>query len=149
MVNGSRMLNYKNRIVFTGGKGRFAQAFKKIDEKTKYQFYFPTKYELNILNLDTIKKYLKKIKPKYLLHLAGLSRPMEIHNKYISQSIDKNIIGTANITKACSEFNIKLIYISTCYVYPGINGNYSENSPLKPINNYAWSKLGGECYVML
>ena len=149
MVNGSRMLNYKNRIVFTGGKGRFAQAFKKIDGKTKYKFYFPTKNELNILNLVTIKRYLKKIKPKYLLHLAGLSRPMEIHNKDISQSIDKNIIGTANITKICSEFNIKLIYISTCYVYPGIKGNYSENSPLKPINNYALSKLGGECSVML
>ena len=64
MVNGSHMLNYKNRIVFTGGKGRFAHAFKKIDGKTKYQFYFPTRDELNILNLDTIIKYLKKLKQK-------------------------------------------------------------------------------------
>ena len=44
---------------------------------------------------------------------------------------------------------IKLIYISTCYVYPGSKGNYSETSAIKPINNYAWSKLGGECAVML
>ena len=27
--------------------------------------------------------------------------------------------------------------------------NFSESSSLKPINNYAWSKLGGECSVML
>jgi dTDP-4-dehydrorhamnose reductase len=74
---------------------------------------------------------------------------MSIHNKYISQSIDKNIIGTANITKVSSDLKIKLIYISTCYVYPGLKGNYSENSALKPINNYAWSKLGAECAVML
>ena len=40
-----------------------------------------------------------------------------------------------------------MIYVSTCYVYPGIKGNYSENSPLLPINNYAWSKLGGESSV--
>ena len=26
-------------------------------------------------------------------------------------------------------------------------GNYSENDPLLPINNYAISKLGGECSV--
>ena len=83
------------------------------------------------------------------MHLAGLSRPMSIHDKDICQSIDKNIIGTSNITKVCSLLKIKLIYISTCYVYPGIKGNYSENSPLNPINKYAWSKLGGECAVML
>ena len=74
---------------------------------------------------------------------------MKIHEQDIIQSIDKNIIGTANITKVCSELNIKLIYISTCYVYPGIKGNYNEDSPLLPINNYAWSKLGGECSVQL
>ena len=61
----------------------------------------------------------------------------------------KNIIGTANITKICSKFNVKLIYLSTCYVYPGLKGNYAENSPLLPINNYAWSKLGGECAVQM
>ena len=74
---------------------------------------------------------------------------MSIHDKKIDQSIDKNIIGTANVTKVCCNLKIKLVYISTCYVYPGIKGNYSELSPLKPINNYAWSKLGGECAVML
>ena len=143
------MLNYRNRIVFTGGNGRFGKVFKEKAKNTKYKLYFPKKNELNILNVNSIKKYLKSKKPKYLIHLAGLSRPMEIHNKDISQSIDKNIIGTANITKVCSSFNIKLIYISTCYVYPGLKGNYSEESAVKPINNYAWSKLGGECAVML
>ena len=33
---------------------------------------FPNKRELNILNLKSIKKYLKIKKPKYLIHLAGL-----------------------------------------------------------------------------
>ena len=59
------------------------------------------------------------------------------------------MIGTANITKVCSKLNIKLIYFSTNYVYPGKKGNYSETDPLLPVNNYAWSKLGGECSVML
>ena len=143
------MLLYKKRIVVTGGTGRFANIIKKNIKKHKYDFFFPKKKELNILKSETIRKYIKKKKPKYLFHLAGLSRPMSIHDKDINQSIDKNIIGTANITKVCSEYKIKLIYMSTCYVYPGIKGNYSENSPVLPINNYAWSKLGGECAVKL
>ena len=143
------MLNYKDRIVITGGSGRFGKIFKSYEGKTKFKFFFHKKKELNILKESTVKNYITKKKPRYLIHLAGLSRPMKIHDKDIVQSIDKNIIGTANITKICSELNIKLIYISTCYVYPGKKGNYSENSPLKPINNYAWSKLGGECSVTL
>ena len=140
---------FNKRIVVTGGSGRFGQILKKNSRNFNFLFFFPKKKELNILKINSIKKYLKHKKPKYLLHLAGLSRPMKIHEQDIMQSIDKNIIGTANITKVCSELNIKLIYISTCYVYPGIKGNYNEDSPLLPINNYAWSKLGGECSVQL
>jgi dTDP-4-dehydrorhamnose reductase len=140
---------FKKKIVVTGGSGRFGQIIKKNSKNFDFLFFFPKKKELNILKINSIKKYLKYKKPKYLLHLAGLSRPMSIHNKDIVQSINKNIIGSANITKVCYELNIKLIYISTCYVYPGKKGNYNEESALFPINNYAWSKLGGECSVKL
>jgi dTDP-4-dehydrorhamnose reductase len=140
---------FKKKIVVTGGSGRFGQIIKKNSKNSNFLFFFPKKKELNILKINSIKKYLKYKKPKYLLHLAGLSRPMSIHNKDIAQSIDKNIIGSANITKICYELDIKLIYMSTCYVYPGKKGNYNEESALFPINNYAWSKLGGECSVKL
>jgi len=137
----------KLKIVFTGGSGRFGKIFKKT--KSKHTIYFPTKSELNILNIASIEKYITKKKPKILIHAAALSRPMEIHQKKIDKSIDLNIIGTANITKVCLKHNIKLIYFSTNYVYPGIRGNYKENDSLLPINYYAWSKLGGECSVMM
>ncbi|MDC0945349.1 sugar nucleotide-binding protein, partial [Candidatus Pelagibacter sp.] len=96
-----------------------------------------------------LSKYLLKKKPKILIHLAGLSRPMDIHEKNINKSIDLNIIGTANVTKVCKQHDIKLIYFSTNYVYPGKKGNYKETDSLLPVNNYAWSKLGGEASVHL
>ena len=139
------MLLYKNRIIITGGTGRFGSELKKI--KNKYKLFFPKKKELNILKINSIKKYIKIKKPKYLIHLAGLSRPMDMHDKFLKKSIDLNIIGTANITKVCSDLNVKLIYFSTSYVYPGTKGNYKEDSPLFPKNNYSWSKLGGESAV--
>jgi len=141
------MFLYKNKIVITGGTGRFGKELKKI--KNKYNLIFPTKNKLDILNYNISKKYLKSTKPKYLIHLAGLSRPMKIHETNLKRSIDLNIIGTANITKICSDFGIKLIYFSTSYVYPGVKGNYKEDSPLLPKNNYSWSKLGGESAVQM
>ena len=137
----------QKKIVFTGGSGRFGQVFKKI--QTKEKIYFPKKQQLNIENFELIKRYLNKINPTYLIHAAGLSRPMNIHEKDISKSININIIGTANIVKACKEKNIKLIYFSTNHVYPGIKGNYREKDPILPINKYAVSKFGGECSVQM
>ena len=135
------------KILVTGGKSRFAKILKQT--KTKYRFYFKTKKELNILSIKSIEKNIKKIKPDYLLHLAGLSRPMVRHDKNINLSLDLNIIGTANVVKVCQKKNIKIIYFSTNYIYPGRKGNYKETDPLLPWNNYGWSKLGGECSVQM
>ena len=135
------------RIVVTGGDGRFAQALK--ETKSKYKFIFRNKKQLNILSLKSIKNNLKKFKPDCILHLAGLSRPMSDHEKKILKSIDLNIIGTCNIVKLCAEKKIKVIFLSTNYVYPGKKGNYSEADPISPWNNYGWSKLGGEAAVQM
>ena len=137
----------KKKIIITGGSGRFGSILKSI--KSYHAVLFPKKKELNILNEKSILSYLKKKKPDIIIHLAGLSRPMDIHEKQINHSIDLNIIGTANIVKVCSEFKIKIIYFSTHYVYPCKKGNYSEKDSLLPINNYAWSKLGGESSVQM
>ncbi len=135
------------KIVITGGTGRFAQYLKKI--KSKHLLFFPSKKILDITNIKKIKKYFNKIKPDIIIHLAGLSRPMVIHEKEISKSINLNIIGTCNLVAACSEKKIKIIYFSTQYVYPGKKGNYKETDSLLPTMNYGWSKLGGECAVQM
>ena len=136
----------KKKIDVTGGSGRFGKILQKNVGKN---YLFPSKNELDILELKSLFKYIKKNRPKYLIHLAGLSRPMSIHEKKIEKSIQLNIIGTANVVLACSKFNIKVIYFSTSYVYPGTRGNYEETDPLLPSNNYSWSKLGGECAVKM
>ena len=134
-------------ILVTGGTGRFGTVLKKV--KTNYEILFPNKKTLNVTKFRSIQKCIKLKKPNFVIHLAGLSRPMNIHDRKIKESINLNIIGTCNVTKACAEKNIKLIYFSTSYVYPGTKGNYMESDSLLPVNNYAWSKLGGECAVQL
>ncbi len=137
----------KKKILITGKNSRFCK-FLKNDLK-KFNTIFTSKENFDICNYTKMKNFVRNKKIKYLIHIAGLSRPMNIHDKKIDLSIDLNIIGTANIVKLCNEHNIKLIYFSTNYVYPGIKGNYKETDSLLPINNYAWSKLGGEASVQL
>ena len=147
MVNGFLMLKSKQKIVFTGSNGRFGKVLQKTNFNQKV--FFPSKSELNITKIKSIEKYLDKKKPNILVHMAALSRPMNIHDKNIIKSINLNIIGTSNITIACAKRKIKMIYFSTQYVYPGISGNYKETDFLFPVNNYGWSKLGGESAVQM
>ena len=137
----------KKKVIVTGANGRFAQELKKI--KTKYNFIFRNKSQLNILSEKSIRRNITMFKPQSILHLAGLSRPMSIHEKNISKSINLNIIGTCNLVKLCNENKIKIIFFSTSYVYPGVKGNYKETDPLLPWNNYGWSKLGAESAVQM
>ncbi len=134
-------------ILVTGSTSRFCKFLKK--DLKGYKVFFTSKKNFNILNIKSMEKFVKLKKINYIIHIAGLSRPMSIHDEKIQLSIDLNIIGTANIVKICHKFKIKLIYFSTSYVYPGTNGNYKESSSLMPINSYAWSKLGGESSVIL
>ena len=137
----------KPKILVTGGNGRFAKVLKI--KNSKLNLIFKSRKELDILKYNTLEKKIKRIKPKIILHTAGLSRPMDVHDKNISKSIDLNIVGTCNVVKVCKKYNIKLIYFSTGYVYEGKKGNYSEDDPVKPFNNYGLSKLAGECAVQM
>ena len=140
-------LKLKRNVLVTGKTSRFCKFLKNTN--TNLNFIYTDKKNFNILNYRQMNNFLKNKQIDYLIHVAGLSRPMSIHEKKIDVSIDLNIIGTANIVKICQRKKIKLIYLSTNYVYPGNKGNYREDSPLKPFNNYAWSKLGGEACVHL
>ncbi len=135
------------KILVTGGDGRFAKVLR--EKNTKLNLIFKSKKKLDILNYNSLNQNIKKIKPKIILHTAGVSRPMNVHEKNISKSIDLNIIGTCNVVKICKKYNIKLVYFSTGYVYEGTKGNYKEEDPVKPFNNYGFSKLAGECAVQM
>ena len=137
----------KKKILITGSSSRFCKFLKK--DLVNQNVFFANKKIFNILNIKQMENFVRKNKIKYLIHIAGLSRPMALHEKKLSTSINLNIIGSANVVKVCSKFKIKLIYFSTNYVYPCKTGNYKETDTLMPINNYAWSKLGGESAVQM
>ena len=111
----------RKRILITGKNSRFCK-FLKNDLK-RFNTIFTSKENFDVLNYTKMKNFIKNKKVEYLIHIAGLSRPMSIHDEKINLSIDLNIIGTANIVKLCNDFKIKLIYFSTNYEYPGTKGN--------------------------
>jgi dTDP-4-dehydrorhamnose reductase len=135
------------RLLISGGEGDFSKEI--IKQNTEYKILAPSRDEMDITNIEDIRRIVTEFNPDVFLHPAALTRPMVKHIETPDVSITTNIIGTANVALVCMENNTKLVYISTDYVYPGTSGNYKENDAVLPVNSYAWSKLGGECSVML
>ena len=130
------------KILVTGAFGTVGSEIRKLDSS----LICPTRKELDITNLSQIESNFEKYRPDVVLHLAAASRKEFDQDPKLGLS--DNIIGTANIALACAKFNVKLVYVSTDYVYVG-DGPHIETEPIAGPNSFSWSKIGGECAVQI
>ena len=139
-------------MILVTGKGNLAQELVKLSNDN-LSIVALSKKEMDITDeyivSDVIKEYMMKPDyPKYIIHTAALTKPMDVNDRNPILSLSTNIVGTANIAKISNKYGIKFIYISTDFVYDS-DDEVDEKSKLKPVNNYGWSKLGGECVTKL
>lgn len=137
-------MSNKSRIIFTGGSGLLGSEFRKMRPDINY----PSSKDFNVTNYEQMKKYVESNGCDLIIHAAAFTSPPLIEKDPL-KALEVNIVGTSNVVKLCMEFGIRLIYISTDYVFKGDKGNYKETDPVYPVNKYAWSKLGGECAVLM
>ncbi len=126
-------------ILVTGGTGLLGRNLRSLMPDAHY----PTSKEFDIRDPEMMKNLLVASRVKTIVHCAAITSPPRV-DKEPMLALDVNIVGTANIVKLCHQLCLRLIYISTDYVFDGDKGMYTEEDPVNPVNKYAWSKLGGE-----
>lgn len=131
------------RIAVTGKTGTLSQELQKL-----YSNIFVLDSEEYDITSPIIGSKLYIRDPDIIIHAGAVTDSNQVKQNP-TQAINVNIIGTANVANFCIKNNKRLVYISTDYVYEGTVGNYKETDPILPHNEYAWSKLGGECSVKL
>ncbi|MBF0553506.1 MAG: sugar nucleotide-binding protein [Nitrospirae bacterium] len=134
----------EEKFLFTGGSGLLCGEIRKLLPNSIY----PSSAEFNIESYEQMVEYVKGREFINLFHAAAFTSPPAVDRDPL-KAIDTNIIGTANVVKLCARYSLKLVYVSTDYVFRGDIGNYKEEDPVYPVNKYAWSKLGGECAVRM
>lgn len=135
------------KILLSGGAGDFCSQLIKYNYE--HVMFAPSREEMDVTDISQVENKIVATKPDVFIHAAAISTPMADHECYPEKSLKINILGTSNVVLSCMKYDVKLVYISTNYVYPGTEGDYLEEDPIKPINKYGWSKLGGECAVKL
>ncbi|MGB2804916.1 MAG: dTDP-4-dehydrorhamnose reductase [Candidatus Zixiibacteriota bacterium] len=58
-----------------------------------------------------------------------------------------NVDGVRNLVRVCREQGIKLVHLSTDYIFDGESGPYSEDDPPHPVSFYGKTKLESENVV--
>lgn len=114
--------------------------------KIKLPFIIDEKYD-DILNLNSLKKYLNKTKPQIIFHLAA--QPIvSLSYKYPKKTFETNAFGTLNLLDAASDIkSIKsIIVITSDKVYKNDyqSKKFSENDPLGGEDAYSASKAAAE-----
>lgn len=103
--------------------------------------------ELDIVDLQRLKEYMKELKPDIVINSAAYTNVDECEkNKDLAFKV--NSLGPRNLAIACEEVGAKFIHISTDYVFEG-NGKlpYTEYDITNPISVYGKTKLLGENFV--
>ncbi len=127
------------KIILFGGSGTLGKELQKLTE-----VICPSHTHVDVTDAERVLEYILFHKPDLIINAAAVidNRVLE---KTPEKAISTNIIGAANIANACIKHNIRLVYVSTDYIYKGDRGNYKETDEILPFNFYAWTKLGGEC----
>ncbi len=105
------------------------------------------KYEpLDILDKEKLDFLISSFKPELIVNAAAYT-DVDGCETNKEKAWEVNVEGVENLIEICRKEKIKLVHLSTDYVFDGKNGPYSEDDPPNPISYYGKSKLEGELKI--
>lgn len=132
------------RILVTGAKGMLGQDLCPMLEDEGYEVVETDVDTLDITNFKKVNQVLTSEKFDYVIHCAAYTN-VDGAEEDLETATLINVQGTENIAKVCGENKIKMIYISTDYVFDGTKKEpYLPEDEINPINNYGLTKFQGE-----
>ncbi|MCX5687200.1 MAG: SDR family oxidoreductase, partial [Candidatus Omnitrophica bacterium] len=98
---------------------------------------------LDVRDKDSLEKVFSLFKPEVVVMAGGIT-DVDLCTLKPKLAQDVSIKGTINLVKKTKEYNSKLVYVSTDYIFDGENGPYKEEDKPNPINKYGETKLEAE-----
>jgi dTDP-4-dehydrorhamnose reductase len=93
-----------------------------------------------------IDSLLRRSKPEAVFHTAAFTDVDGCETRR-EAAWAVNVTGTENLAAACRRYGVRLIHLSTDYVFDGIAGPYSETDAPNPVSHYGRTKLESERVV--
>ena len=141
------------RVVVTGASGllgcklvkALSDGYEVIPTHSTHLIH-PDSVRMDIVDGKEVARVLSSVKPEFVVHAAAETNVDKCEtDRELAWSV--NAEGTRNIASACGKNGVKLVYVSTDYVFDGEKGHYTEEDEANPVNYYGVTKLGGERFV--
>jgi dTDP-4-dehydrorhamnose reductase len=145
------------KILITGANGLVGQALvDSISSLTEFELLATSASECKIQGLGAdqfsimditsglqVAEVFSRFQPEVVIHCAALTQvdPCELNPELCDKV---NIDGTRVVAKAAEAIGARFIYLSTDFIFDGLQGPYSEDDLPNPVSTYGWSKLQGE-----
>lgn len=134
------------KILVTGGKGQLGEALSSLNGE-KYEIICMGKKEIDINSYEDVRKAIESIKPIALINCAAFT-DVDGCEENPRKAFQINFSGILNLISICHSKGIKLVQISTDYVFNGMKSSpYLESELPDPLNIYGMSKWASEIAV--
>ena len=146
----SRWVCSVKSVAIIGPNGQLGSDLVKIFRAADWQVTPLSHLEIQVENLDSVKKSLIQVRPDWVINTAAFHKVDECE-KNPEKSWLINGLGPQNIAQVASELKSNVVFISSDYVFSGdipIGSSYREDNLVSPINVYGNSKAAGEAATL-
>lgn len=118
-------------ILLTGGSGRLGIELRRLCP----EIVAPPHVEMDVTDLASVQTALQRYGPDLVVHAAAFTDVANAeHQRDLCWRV--NVVGTRNMVQAATRQGVRLIHISTDYVFEGTRGQYHEEDVLGPVQTY-------------
>ena len=133
------------KLWILGAHGFLGSALCALCTEKQINFVATGKEEADITDLEHLRKFFKMHNVTHIINCAAYT-DVDGAEKHSEQALLVNALGPKNIGIIAHENGLKIIHISTDYVFDGsLERPYTELDPCQPVDNiYAKTKWEGE-----
>ena len=134
------------RVVVFGGMGQVGQALRRQD--TDHRAIPWGREQADLTDPGSLDAALDEHAPEVVIN-AAVFQPVDLCESEVRRAFAVNATGPGFLAAACKSRDIRLVHMSTDYVFDGAQRTpYCETDCPAPLNVYARSKLAGEHVVL-
>lgn len=136
------------KIIVTGCNGQLGKAVNVLyKDNSEYELVNTDVAELDITDIKAVMDFVEQVKPYAIINCAAHTNVNACESQE-DLAYKINAIGPRNLAIAATEYDAKLIHISTDYVFAGDGDKpYREYDEVNPQSAYGRTKLQGERFV--
>lgn len=150
------------KILVTGANGLLGQhLLKMLDNSTTHEIIATGRgkarlpfincrypyFSLDITDGMAVNAFIDLHRPTVIIHTAATTQVDECETNPVA-CWNTNVTATRFLISAAEDIAARFLYISTDFVFDGLNGPYKETDLAAPVNYYGSSKLASEKAVM-